>query len=101
MISCPTIPAAPRPSSGTKLQHPSPDQAVSLPQSGDEVEGTSEEPPHLKQKDEMPFKKSLKGSQREAFQKDSDLVWQAREDYFRTNHPHFDCKTSHDLSSLF
>ena len=56
---------------------------------------------HLKQKDKMPFKKSLKGDQWEAFAKDSDLVWQAREDYFRTNCPHFDHETLHDLSGVF
>ena len=49
----------------------------------------------------MPFKKSLKGSWWEAFKKDSDLVQQAREDYFRTNHPCFDHETLHDLSSVF
>ena len=49
----------------------------------------------------MPLNKSLKGSQQEAFNKDSDLVQQAREDYFRTNYPCFNCKTSYDLSGLF
>ena len=63
--------------------------------------GTSEELPHLKQKDKMHFKKSLKGDWQEAFAKDSDLVWWAREDYFRINHPHFNCETSCDLSGVF
>ena len=63
--------------------------------------GTSEELPCLKHKDEIPFQKSLKGGWQEAFAKDSDLVWWAREDYFKENHPHFNCETSHDLSSLF
>ena len=30
-----------------------------------------------------------------------DLVHQAREAYFRTNCPHFNCETSHDLCGLF
>ena len=55
----------------------------------------------LKQKDEMPFKKPLKGDWWEAFAKDSDLVQWGREDYFRTNHPPFNCETSHDLSGVF
>ena len=37
----------------------------------------------------------------EAFAKDSDLVWKAREDYFKTNCPHFDCETSCDLTGVF
>ena len=41
------------------------------------------------------------GSWQEAFVKDSDLVWKAREDYFKTNHPHFDHKTVHDLMDIF
>ena len=44
---------------------------------------------------------SLKGDQWEAFTKDSYLVQQAREDYFKAHHPHFNCKTSQDLSNLF
>ena len=97
VISCATTTVAPGTSLGTKQQHYLPDQAVSLPWSGDEAVGTSEEPAHLRWKDEMPFTKSLKGSQQEAFAKDSDLVWQDREDYFKTNHPHFNHKTLHDL----
>ena len=49
----------------------------------------------------MPLNKSLKGGQQEAFAKDSDLVQQARQDYFRTNHPCFNHETSCDLSGLF
>ena len=70
----------------------------STPQPGDEVARTLEEPPCLKRKDEMPFKKSLKGNRREAFAKDSDLVRRAQEDYFRANCPHFAHETSHDLA---
>ena len=74
---------------------------VSLPWSGDEAARGPEEPTHPKQKDEVPPKKSWKGGQQEAFAKDSDLMWQAREDYFRTNLPHFNHETSCDLSGLF
>ena len=86
---------------GTKWWHHLPNQVVSLPWSGNETAGVLEELPHQKQKDEMPLKKSLKGDQQEAFAKDSNLVWQDREDYFKTNHPHFDCETSCNLSGLF
>ena len=63
--------------------------------------GASEEPPHQKQKDVMPLKKLLNRSQQAAFTKDSDLVQQAREAYFRTYWPHFDCERSHDLTGIF
>ena len=61
----------------------------------------SEEPPHSKQRDEMPLHKVLMGSQQEAFAMDSDLVWKAKEDYFMTNHLHFNCKTSCDLTDVY
>ena len=57
--------------------------------------------PHLKQTGEMSLERSLKRDQQETFAKDSSLVWQAREDYFQANCPHFNHKTLHDLSSLF
>ena len=44
---------------------------------------------------------SLKGDWWEAFAKNSHLVQQAREDYFKAHHPHFNCNTSQDLSDLF
>ena len=93
MISCATTPVAPAPSSGTKQRHHSSSAAVSSPWSGDEDMGNSKEPPHWRQKDETPLQKSLKVSWQEAFTKESDLVQHAREDYFKTNCPCFDCKT--------
>ena len=57
--------------------------------------------PHSKQRDEMLLHKALMGSQWEAFTRDLDLVWKAREDYFKTNHPHFDHETSHDPTDIF
>ena len=89
MISCSTTPVAPAPSPVTKWWHHLPDKVASSPWSGDKAARGPEQPPHQKQKDEMPLKKSLKGGQWEAFAKHSDLVQQAREDYFKTNHPHF------------
>ena len=47
------------------------------------------------------FSKSLKGSWQEAFAKDSYLMQQAREDYFKTNCPHFACKTLCNLLGAF
>ena len=101
VVSHATTPVAPRPSLGTKWWQPLPNQVVSLPHLGDKAIGTPEEPPFLRWKDKMPFKKGLEGCWQEAFDKDSDLVWQAREDYFKTNQPHFNWETTHDLSDVF
>ena len=76
-------------------------KVASSPWPGEEATGTPEEPPHQKQKAWMPLKKSLKGSQWEAFTKDSDLMQQAREAYFRANCPCFNHETSCDLTGLF
>ena len=101
LISCQTIPVAPGSSSGIKQQHHLPNWAECSPQPADEVAETSEELPHQEQKDRMPLKKLLKGGWQEAFTKDSDLVQQAREAYFRTSHPDFNCKVPCDLAGLF
>ena len=101
MASPATTPVAHGPSLGTKQWHPSHDQVVSPPQPWNKAVGVPEELPCLRQKDEMLLKKSLKGSWQEAFAKDSNLAWQAREDYFKTNHPHFNWETLQDLSDVF
>ena len=49
----------------------------------------------------MPLKKLLKGGWWEAFTKDSDLVQQVREAYFRMNQPEFDCEFLCDHTNLF
>ena len=94
LISCPTNQATPRPSSGIKWWHHSPNWVACLPQPTEEIAEISEEPLHQKWKDRMPLKKLLKGGQWEAFAKDSDLVQQAREAYFRMNQPEFNHKYS-------
>ena len=59
------------------------------------------EPPHLKRRDETPLPKVLTGGKQEAFVRDSDLVQKAREDYYKTNCPHFNCKSSCHLMNVF
>ena len=54
-----------------------------------------------KRRDEMPLHRASTVSQKEAFTRDSDLVWKAREEHYKTNCPHFDCKTSHNLTNVF
>ena len=60
-----------------------------------------EEPPHSKQKEEMPLHKALTMSQQEAFSWDSWLVHKAREEYYQENHPQFNHKNSCDLTDVF
>ena len=49
----------------------------------------------MKRRDEMPLHTVLAGSWGEAFARDSDLVWKAREEHYKMNCSHFDCETSH------
>ena len=101
VISHLATPVAPAPSSGMKQWCHLPNQVACSPSQGDEVVETSKEPPCQKWKDGTPFRKLLKGGQWEAFVRDSSLVQQAREDYFWTNQPEFDCKFLCDLAGLF
>ena len=78
-----------------------PSWTVSPPQSEATQRVAPEEPPHSKRRDEMPLHKALTRGWCEAFARDSDLVWKAREEHYKTNHPHFDCETSHNLMSVF
>ena len=41
------------------------------------------------------------GGKQEAITRDSDLVQKASKDYFKTNHPDFNHKTSCDLMDIF
>ena len=43
----------------------------------------------------------LKESHCKAFEKDSDLVWMTRQNYFKMHSPEFDHEGSHDLSHMF
>ena len=78
-----------------------PSQTVSLPQSEATPRVVPDEPPHSKRRDEIPLHKALTGGRQETFAMDSELVQKAREELYKTNHPHFNCKTSHDLTNIF
>ena len=78
-FSAPTV-TGPCPQS--KWQHHSPDWVGSPSPSRATSKVTLEEPPHSKQKEEMPFHKALSWSCQEAFSRDSRLVQKAREDYY-------------------
>ena len=49
----------------------------------------------------MPLYKALTASHLEAFNWDSPLVKETREEYFRKHSPNFSAENSHDLSGVF
>ena len=55
----------------------------------------------MKRRDKMPLHKALTGSQWEAFARDSNVVRKVREEHYKTNHPHFNHKTSRNLTDIF
>ena len=74
---------------------------VSPPQSEATPRVAPEKPTHSKRREEMPLHKALTTSWWEAFARDLDLVWKAREEHYKTNCLHFNCETSHDLTNMF
>ena len=77
-----TAPAAIGPSPWSKWWHHSPDQMGPPSPLEATSKVTPKEPPHSKQKEEMPLHKALSMSHQETFSRDSRLVRKAREDYF-------------------
>ena len=55
-------------------------------------------PPQLKRRDEKPLHRTC--GWWEAFARDSELLQETREEHYKTNHPHFNHKTSHNLTSI-
>ena len=94
----PTMAAHP---TGTKQQHCSLGCEMGLDQSGDEPTSCPKEPPQWRQKEEDPLAGCLKGAHQEAFRKDSNLVKQIRQTYFRAHHLEFDSEITHDLACVF
>ena len=80
----PAAPPAPIPkqSPRPKRWHASPDPVDSKPPSGTMPQTAPEEPPRSKRQEVPPWNKALKQSCMETFSWDSDLVKQAREEYF-------------------
>ena len=82
--SVPAAPPAPVPkqSPRPKMQHPSPDPVDSMPLGGTMSKTAPEEPSSSKGQEVPPWNRALKWSCLEAFSQDSDLVKEAREEYF-------------------
>ena len=93
--------AATRPSPQSKWQQNLPDQVEAPSPLVATSNMTPKEPPHSRQKEEMPLHKALTRSQQEAFNRDSQLVHKVREEYYQENHPHFNSKNSCNLMDIF
>ena len=85
----------------SKWWHHLPDWARPSSPSEATSKATPKEPPHSKQKEEMPLHKTLSRSHQEAFSRDSRLVHKARVDYFWGNWLHFNSENSCNLTDVF
>ena len=84
-----------------KRQHPSPGPVESMPLARTTSKITSEGPPSSKQQEVPPWSKVLKPSHEEAFSPDSDLVKEARKEYFLKHSYNFVREGTHNLSEIF
>ena len=101
--SAPAAPPAPVPkqSPRPKRKHPSPDPVDSTPLGGTTSKATLEGPPSSKQWDVPPWNKVLKQSCSEAFSQDTDLVKEARKEYFLKHSYNFTMEGTHNHSEVF
>ena len=84
-----------------KRWHPSPDPVESMPLGRTTSKTTSEGPPSSKWWEVPPWNKALKPSHAEVFSKESDLVKEARKEYFSKHSYNFITEGTHDLSEIF
>ena len=99
----PAAPPAPVPkqSPGPKRQHPSPDPVDSMPLGGTTSKTAPGEPPSSKRQEVPPWNRALKLSHLEAFIWDSDLVKEAREEYFSKHSYNFTTEGTCNLLEIF
>ena len=101
----PTSDASPAPvpkqSPRPKRWHPSPDPVESMPLGRNTSKKTLEGPPSSKQWEIPPWNKVLKLSHTEALGGDSDLVKEARKEFFSKHSYNFITEGSHNLSEIF
>ena len=84
-----------------KRWHPSPDPVDSMPLGGTTSKATSEGLPSSKWQEVPPWKKVLKQSCSEVFSQDTDLVKEARKEYFKRHSYNFTAEGTHNLSEVF
>ena len=101
--SASAAPAAPVPeqSSRPKRWHPSPDPVDSMPLGGTMFKATLEGPPSSKQDKVPPWNKVLKQSCSEAFSQDTNLVKEARKEYFKRHSYIFTVECTCNLLEVF
>ena len=73
----------------------------SMPLGGTMSKATSEGPPTAKWWEVPPWNKVLKQSCSEVFSWDTDLVKEARKEYFKRHSYNFTAEGTHDLSEVF
>ena len=91
----------PKQSPRPKRQHPSPDPVDSMPLGGTTSKAILEGPPSSKWQEVPPWNKVLKQSHSEAFSQDTDLVKEARKEYFKRHSYNFTMDGTHNLSEVF
>ena len=96
----PPVPV-PKQSPRPKRRHPSPDPVVSMPLGGTTSKMTLEGPPSSKGWEIPPWNKVPKLSHAEAFGQDSDLVKEARKEFFSKHSYNFIMEGTHHLSEIF
>ena len=84
-----------------KRWHPSPDPVDSMPLGGSMCKATSEGPPSCKWQEVSPWNKELKQGCSEAFSQDTNLVKEARKEYFKRHSYNFTAEGTHNLSEVF
>ena len=96
-FSCTSAQAVPRPI----RWHPSPDPDDSMPLGGTTSKTTPEKPPSSKQQEVPLWNKALKWSCLEVFSQDSDLVKEARKEYYSKHSYNFTMEGTHNLLEVF
>ena len=100
-----TLAASPTPvpkqSLRPKRQHPSPDPVKSTPMGGTTLKATLGGPPSCKRWEMPPWFRTLKPSCTEAFSWDSDMVREARREFFLKHSYNFTTDNTCDLSGIF
>ena len=91
----------PKQSPRPKRQHPSPDPVESMPLGGATLKLTLGGPPSSKQQEIPPWDRALKLSHAKAFGQDSDLVKEARREFFSKHSYNFIMEGTHNLSEIF
>ena len=102
-LSTPAAPPMPAPeqSPRPKRWHPSPDPVDSMPLGRTMFKATSEGLPSSKWWEVPPWNKVFKQSCSEAFRLDTNLVKEARKEYFKRHSYNFTVEGTHDLSEVF